>query len=158
MKYDKDNATNTTTALRSLLEHHQTRDTMFSHQNTAPENYKDILEQLDEIDGKTYKNEFLFYGDVYKLINTGGLPATVYSMPCLPIPQSISSNYDFTIDNPENKVVMNEINFIFDPTSPQNSLHGNDNDNPNATITRITMNLEELADIPGEAPVASLLG
>ena len=142
MKYDKVDSNKTTLATRSLLEHHPARDTMFSPPNATAENYKDILERLDEIDEKIYENGFQFYADVYKLINTGGLPGTGYYFPCLPLPQSISTNYDITIDNPENKVVMNEINFVFDPTSPQNSLHANDYDNPKATVTHIQMNAE----------------
>ena len=156
MKYDKDDAKKTTTALRSLLEHHPTRDTMFSPPNTTAENYKDILEQLDEIDGKTYQIGFQFYADVYQLINTGGLPGTGYFFPCLPLPQSISTNYDITINNPENKIVMNEINLVCDPTS-QNSTHPNDNSNQKATITHIKMNADELEDVLGEAPSDTLL-
>ena len=157
MKYEKDDAKNTTTVLRSLLEHHPTRDTMFSPPNATAKNYKDILERLDEIEEKTYENGFQFYADVFKLINTGGLPATVYYMPCLTLLQSLSTNYDITIDNPENKVVMNEIKFVFDPTSPQNSFHANDDDNTKASITHIKMNADEIEDVPGEAPADTLL-
>ena len=60
-------------------------------------------------------------------------------MPCLPLPQSISSNYDITIDNPDNKIIFNEINIVFDPTSLI-SLHANDNDNQKAPIPHIQMN------------------
>ena len=156
-EYDKADANKTTTVLRSLLKHHPPRDTMFSPPNATAENYKDILDQLDEIDGKTYENSFLFYADLYKLINTGGLPATGYFFPCLPLSPSVSPNYDVTIDSTENKTVLNEINFVFDPTSPQNSLHANDDDNTRATITHITLNADDLEDIPGEAPADTLL-
>ena len=157
MEYDKDDAKKTTTAIRSLLEHHPARDTMFSPPNATPENYKDTLEQLDEIDGKTYENGFQFYADVYKLINTGGLPGTGYFFPCLPLPPSISPNFDVTIDNSENKAILTEINFVFDPSSVQNSWHANDNGNQKATITHIKMNPDELTDIPGEVPADTLL-
>ena len=130
---------------------------MFSPPIAAPENFKDILEKLDETDENTYENGFQLYDDLYKLINTGGLPATGYYFPCLPLSPSVSPNYDITIDNPENKVVMNEINFIFDPTSPQNSFHTKDNDNTKATITHIKMNADEIEDVPGEAPIDTLL-
>ena len=149
MKYDNDAAKKTTSATCSLLEYHPTRDTVCSPQNTTPENYKDILEQLDEIDEKIYEYGFRFYTDLYHLINTGGLPATGYYMPCLPLSPSVSKNFDITIDNPENKDLMNEINFVFDPTSPQISLHTNNKDKPKSKITHIKMNPGELKDSPG---------
>ena len=39
MEYDKDDAKTTTAAIRSLLEHHPARDTMFSPPNTTAENF-----------------------------------------------------------------------------------------------------------------------
>ena len=120
-------------------------------------NYQDILEQLDDIDEKTYESGFQFYPDVYKRINTGGLPGTGYFLPCLPLSPSVSPNYDITIDNPENKVVMNEITFVFDPLSVRNSWHANDYANPKATVTHIKMNADEIEDIPEEVPADTLL-
>ena len=113
---------------------------MFSPPIAAPENFKDILEKLDETDENTYENGFQLYDDLYKLINMCGLPGTGYFFPCIPLPPTISVNYYVTIDNPEHKVVMNEINILFYPTSPQNSLHENDNDNQKAPIPHIQMN------------------
>ena len=158
IKYDKDDANKTTTILRSLLEHHPARSPMFSPPNATPENTEKSLSNLMKLMEKIYRNGFLFYADVYKLINTGGLPATVYFFPCLPLSPSVSPNYDVTIDSTENKTVLNEINFVFAHTSPQNSLHANDNDNPKATITYIKINPDELEDVPGEAPADTLLG
>ena len=65
MNYAKHDAKTTTTAIRSFLDYHPVRDMMFSPPYTTPENYKDILERLDEIDENTYENVFLFYADVY---------------------------------------------------------------------------------------------
>ena len=129
MNYVKDDAKKTTSPSRSLLEHHPARDTMFSPPDATPENYKDILERLDEIDEKPYENGFQFYPDVSKLINTGGLPGTGYFFPCLPLPPAISINYYFTINNPDNKTFLNEINIAFDPSVPLHFTHANDYDN-----------------------------
>ena len=65
MKYDKDNAKKTTTALHTFIEYHPARDTMYSPPNATAENYEDILEHCDKIDEKSYENGFLFYCDVY---------------------------------------------------------------------------------------------
>ena len=95
---------------------------------------------------------------MYELINTSGLPGTGYIFPYLPLLQSISPNYYVTIDNPVIKTFLNEIDFIFDPLSVQNSFHTNNKDNPKSKITHIKMNPDEIEDLEGDSPAATLLG